>query len=217
MILSGCSQDKTTQKETKPNDLIVHDFGVVLSDGGFLEHSFEWENASRSTYSHVKGLALRSCCSGIGALAESVPPGRTIPVKVGLKTIGLSGPIQADFAVSWRECKTPQIFRVMARVIPACDVVEESGDSRLLVGHGGFKRLLIVDRRLDTTSPVAASISSSGGIRVDEMPDHPQGGGKSGDDRSGTHRDPQASPRAYRAFWAIGRPCGGGSVGVARR
>jgi len=58
----------------------VFDFGSVLSRGQTLNHEFVLRNPTDRTIKLLKAEALTPCCSAVGPLPPSIPPGGEVKV-----------------------------------------------------------------------------------------------------------------------------------------
>ncbi len=153
-------------KETRssPRALETHDFGTVLAQGQNLTHSFILKNPSASPRRILGAMALTPCCSSIGPLPQSIPPGGQVSVPTILKASPQSGYKRVEFVVGIDEPGLESHrFSLSADFLSAFEIEPLNPDHRpLRIGQEGSRRFLIISRRnreagLGTPSAVEAS------------------------------------------------------------
>lgn len=127
----------------------THDFGTILAQGQQLTHNFVINNPGTQPRRIVGALALTSCCSSIGPLPESIPPGGRVSVPAILKAGHRSTPKRVEFVVRTDGVR-PEIHRffLTANFLSVFEVEPLDPEIRpLRMGQSGRQRFAIICRR----------------------------------------------------------------------
>ena len=149
--------------------VLRHDLGPVLATGQELRHGFTLENRTDRAVRLVRPTAYTPCCSTIGPVPESIPPGGSVEVPVVVGTQGRKGRGRLNFSVESARPDGPIWHLVLeSHLVPEWDV-EPVGDrvSELHVGASAEQRFrLICRRRGDDGLPLPAIVRASGPLEA---------------------------------------------------
>jgi len=133
-----------------PKSIILkHDVGRVLSTGQELRHRFRLTNPTDQPLSLVNPTAFTPCCSSIGPVPNTLPPGGEVEVPVVFRTAGYQGRGRLGFSIEG-DGSEPILWQMelTSDLVPDWEVATERVP-RLAVGRAGEARLRIVCRRRD--------------------------------------------------------------------
>ena len=131
------------------SDMEEHDFGTVLAMGQELEHYFIIKNRTQDPLKILSAEALTSCCSSVGPVPESVPPGASMMVPVHLKTGLRTAKRRVGFVITTDRPDVPvHSWRVRAELISAFEVESIEGKDSLSVGEAGSRTFRVTTRRM---------------------------------------------------------------------
>ena len=129
----------TTESQASGRQIEEHDFGRVLAQGQTLHHEFTLRNPTGHSLRLIGAATSMPCCSAIGPLPPSVPPGGSVPVPVTLKTENKLGALRVSCSVKTDSPTVPVLrFAATVNLIPECEI-EAEGESvgQLLLGQEG--------------------------------------------------------------------------------
>jgi hypothetical protein len=159
----GSATDRSEQRGQE------FDFGTVLTSGRTLRHAFSLSNPSDRPLRLLKAASSIPCCSAVGPLARTIPPGGEVQVPIIVKTENKVGHLRVDFAV---ETDAPIIpirrFAVSVRLVRDWEI-EAEGDlvEPLSLGQPGKLSYRIVCRRKGTEGRgLPDKVTASGPIRA---------------------------------------------------
>lgn len=161
-VISSCSKapsDHSTVAGTPAPPLHVgkpgptpnqsYDFGTILADGQTLHHEFVLRNTAGRPIRPIGSKAVTPCCSSIGPLPESIPPGGEARIPTALRPGHEWGLKRVSFLLEtdWEEWSVIQLA-LQARLISAWQV-EPVGRSAASIpsGRSGKIGFRVVARR----------------------------------------------------------------------
>lgn len=161
----GAKKPPTAERETGPVVSITEfDFGRVLARGQTLQHDFVIKNRSPRPVRLAGVTSSRPCCSEIGPVPESIPPGGEVPLRLGLRPGYQYGRRGVTFTVGTDDPERPiRSFILTATLLPEIEVRGEDVDAPLPVGAAGRRVIQIICRRQDGDGRDAPSWAKAAG------------------------------------------------------
>ena len=134
----------------RATDATEHDFGQIVAEGQALRHEFAFSNPGDRPIHLLGATALTPCCSAIGPLPESIPPGGTAKLPMVFEPGVQGGRKRVEFVVRTDDPGRPdRVFAAVASLIASIDIeVLKDSDRSLLIGQGGDQRYTVTCRRL---------------------------------------------------------------------
>jgi hypothetical protein len=123
------------------------DLGTLIADGARHLHEFTIENATDLSLRLLRAEALTPCCSSIGPIPESIPPGGTVRIPVVWATGIQSGARSVGFVIRTDGPRQPaKMLAMRASLIPAWEVEASERSVTLLPGRTGEIRFRVTAR-----------------------------------------------------------------------
>jgi len=163
--------NRTSARGAEANAIEVQefDFGTVLARGQALRHDFTLSNRTDKPLNLLKAGSSTPCCSAIGPVPKTIPPGSSVQIPIVVKTANKAGPLRIAFGVE-AESSTPRVFRlsVSVRLLPEWEIQPEGEPvSSLSLGRSGKVAYRISCRRIgDDGIASPESVKASGPIKV---------------------------------------------------
>ncbi len=143
--------------------------GLVLAQGQILQHHFTLTNRSERPIRLLTASSSFPCCSSIGPIPGTIPPGGEAKVPVVIKTQNKSGPLRIGFTVTTDSSVAPvSHFGITVRLIPEWQIEEigQNTDS-LSIGESGKRIYRITCRRMESSGLcLPESVTEGGPLRA---------------------------------------------------
>ena len=125
------------------------DLGAVLVHGQTLTHTFTLENPTKTTVRLLKAVALKPCCSAVGAIQDSIPPGGSAQVPVRYKPGYQGGLDHVSFEVETDSATWPVLrLSLTARLYLDWEIQPVATESYSVpIGRMGQQTLRVTCRR----------------------------------------------------------------------
>lgn len=162
--------DSSPLSEPRPPIVLTHDFGPILATGPELRHEFTLENRTNQPVRLIRPTAHTPCCSAIGPIPDSIPPGGSVRAPVAFRTGGQKGVKKLVFSVGSERPGDPTWQLVLgADIAPQWDV-EPVGDSvtELRGGVSAEQDFRVVCRRRgDVGLTLPATVEAQGALTAE--------------------------------------------------
>ena len=124
------------------------DLGPVLARGQEIRHEFTLTNPTDRPVRLLRATAFTPCCSAVGPLPRSIPPGGTVKVPVVYRPGLQSGPRRVAFSVETDGLNRPAHWLALtARLFPEWAIIPSDENPRSFpLGSGGKFTFRIVCR-----------------------------------------------------------------------
>jgi hypothetical protein len=135
----------------------------VLALGQTLRHEFTVENTSDRPLRFLAARALTPCCSAIGPLPDSIPPGGAAALPVSLKVGNRAERKQVRFEVGVAtDVECLQSYDLAAEILPEVEFHAVEGPPELSIHQGGRQVFRIVSRKIGAEGRgVATAVEAS--------------------------------------------------------
>jgi hypothetical protein len=154
----------------------LHDFGTIFAEGQTLKHNFTLTNSTDVPMQILDAQALKSCCSFIEDLPQSIPPREQIRVPVQLKPGYASGLMQVGFAIITNDVSQPlRLYYLRANRIARLERVGDiNRQDSIVLGQAFVKQFTIVVRGHEKSSDwgsVSVRVSAPSQARIVQQRD----------------------------------------------
>ena len=160
-VLGGCgssdtSADRTVDRlvdsiELRANEegRWTRDFGTVLARGQTLDHAFVFENGTDRPVRLLGAEALTPCCSAVGPIPESVPPGGSAAIPVQLRVGLASGLKDVKFVLQTDDPAHPLRWMALhADLLAEFEMIEDPANKdRLKLGETARNSYRLIRRQ----------------------------------------------------------------------
>lgn len=167
--------DRARAASSPGRAVLTEDLGPTLARGQEIRHAFRIENPTDRPWKVVGAEALTPCCSAIGALPESIPPGGSAEVPVLFKPGHQNGRKRVEFVVRTDDPDRPlHRFALVASLISELEVVPyDDNPATLPLNAPGRHRYTILTRRVPTALTHLIPRQARGGGNAHPSTDSP--------------------------------------------
>lgn len=163
LLVSGCSMPTSEpdrdvsallatagrdDRGPNPAEAMEFDFGPILAHGQELRHDFPLTNPTAHPIQLLKAEALTPCCSAVGPIPRSIPPGGTAKIPVMLRPGFQTGQKRVQFLVQTDWTERPVWLLTASATLWSAVEVSELGSfhGSLPLGRSGIRRFRIIAR-----------------------------------------------------------------------
>ena len=143
------ASDRSTKTQNRVEDTREIDLGTVLAYGQTLKHEFRLTNTTKRPIRLAGAVALTPCCSSVGSVATSIPPGGEAILPVFFSPGFQSGRKGVRFLVRTDDGEEPtRFFSLVADLAAEVEVAVTDGKGLSLpMGKPGMQAFRVIGRR----------------------------------------------------------------------